>query len=190
MAPTTRSVPASAITARKATKLNRAKPANGTASGSNGSLVMARLPEIAPRSQPTPIHRQHNAPCRCCGTAVMRALSWAGGMKGVAPGWRAHHNAMIRSFRGLFIISPEQSAPYDEHDVQHEASSGGREADLGDERQAIPCRDVERLNHLKHVGHGSLSSQQLENPAQWPKPRRGSQHLSPSKTGRFLRCQL
>jgi hypothetical protein len=33
-----------------------------------------------------------------------------------------------------------------------EANGGGGEANLGEQRQAIPCRDVERL---KHVGHGS-----------------------------------
>jgi len=61
--------------------------------------------------------------------------------RGAGPA-RSRQHAMTRSFRGLFIVSPEQSAPYDEHDVQHEASRGGCEADLGDERQAIPCWDV------------------------------------------------
>ena len=62
---------------------------------------------------------------------------------------------ITRSFGRLLIISSEYPASYDEHDVQHEANGSGGEANLGEQRQAIPCRDVERL---KHVGHGSTLS--------------------------------
>jgi hypothetical protein len=62
---------------------------------------------------------------------------------------------ITRSFGRLLIISSEYPASYDEHDVQHEANGGGGEANLGEQRQAIPCRDVERL---KHVDHGSSLS--------------------------------
>jgi hypothetical protein len=62
---------------------------------------------------------------------------------------------MTRSFGRLLIISSEYPASYDEHDVQHKANGGGGEANLGEQRQAIPCRDVERL---KHVGHESSLS--------------------------------
>jgi hypothetical protein len=62
---------------------------------------------------------------------------------------------ITRSFGRFLIISTEYPASYDEHDVQHEANGGGGEANLGEQRQAVPCRDVERL---KHVGHGSSLS--------------------------------
>jgi hypothetical protein len=60
-----------------------------------------------------------------------------------------------RLFGRFLIISTEYPASYDEHDVQHEANGSGGEANLGEQRQAVPCRDVERL---KHVGHGSSLS--------------------------------
>jgi hypothetical protein len=62
---------------------------------------------------------------------------------------------ITRSFGRFLIISTEYPASYDEHDVQHEANGGGGEANLGEQRQAVPCRDVERL---KHVGHESSLS--------------------------------
>ncbi len=60
----------------------------------------------------------------------------------------------------LLRVSPEESAPYDEPDVQHEESRGGCEADLGKQGQAIPGGNVERMDNIEH-----RSRPALENPA-------------------------
>ena len=78
-----------------------------------------------------------------------------------AGGGERHHRSLngsktIRAARPAirhreFRRVPQPISPRRQSCVR-EANGGGGEANLGEQRQAIPCRDVERL---KHVGHGS-----------------------------------
>src|SRR4029077_12541951 len=75
---------------------------------------------------------------------------------GIRKWWlRRPYHPIIRTSSYNLLRIP---ASYDEHDVQHEANGGGGEANLGEQRQAIPCRDVERLKHVDHGNSLSFAS--------------------------------